>query len=102
MSGFKFNLERETNMTNQNETPALNIDFSHRLAVTDYLTDSVNLIADRAIGVLSILSMQFHESENMPIIQSNRITAAAMDSVLCDIEDIKNLVSAHYERSRKK
>jgi chemotaxis signal transduction protein len=88
-------------MTNQDSKPALNIDFSHRLAITDYLTDSVGLIVDRAHGVLSILAMQFHESKNTPIFQADHITAAAMDSVLCDLEDIKNLVNAHYERSKK-
>ena len=73
------------------------VDFSHRLASEDPdLSDDIILISNRAIAVLSILSMQFHQAENIPVYQSESITAHALDSVICDLKDIQSMMSNFY------
>ena len=40
------------------------VDFSHRLAPTNEVTDSIGLMTDRALGVLTLLLCQFTKGGN--------------------------------------
>ncbi|MDP3333136.1 MAG: hypothetical protein Q8S55_14335 [Methylococcaceae bacterium] len=77
-------------MNNEN-TPALNVDFSHRLADGAHLVDSIGLMTDRALGILHLLSCQFDDDCN----RLNDITLAnGIFAAISEIEDIKSLSRA--------
>ncbi|MGB4497251.1 MAG: hypothetical protein WBI40_01010 [Methylococcaceae bacterium] len=71
----------------------LNPDFTHRYASstvfskTSNLTDSIELMSSRAIGVLDLLATQF-EDESANTLNHNSIYLA-IDSVIQEIQDIQ-------------
>lgn len=78
----------------------LNINFNHRLCAMDSTTsgglaDSINLMADRAGGVLYLLSSQFESEDSTRF--SDSIVSGAIDSAIQEIEDMKQTVNAFYK-----
>ena len=70
-------------------------DYSHRLAFTSLsseqsLTDSIGLMTDRALGVLHLLSLQFENNDRL----SDALICGAIDSVIQEVVDIKELARA--------
>ena len=70
-------------------------DYSHRLATTGHLYDSIELIADRSLSVLTLLLHQFEDKDSTTV--NHKIVYAALISVLCDWEDAKSLSAAHSQ-----
>lgn len=86
-------------MNNEN-TPALNVDFSHRLATTSHLDDSLGLMTDRLIGILHLLACQF-ESDGVSRMSDNLIYCT-IDAAISEANDIKNLGRAHSNAEHAK
>jgi hypothetical protein len=78
----------------------LNVDFSHRLATTDHLEDSLGLMSDRIIGVLHLLAVQF-ENENVSRM-SDQLIFCAIDAAINEAYDIKNLGRAYSKAEHAK
>ena len=68
------------------------MNFPHRLAPTDRTQDSIDLMADRALSVLTMLLIQFTEECSR---LSDASIVGALDVVINEIEDIKMLNLAH-------
>jgi hypothetical protein len=94
--------QTEQNQADQN----LNIDFSHRLnalasgAVDSRCAiDSIDLITERALAVLQLMSCQF-ESDGQRL--SDRQICSAIESAVKDIEDIQAIISAFSSAEHSK
>ncbi len=74
------------------------VDFSHRLAPTNEVTDSIGLMTDRALGVLTLLLCQFTKGGNARL--SDELIAGALDAAIQEVEDIKSLATAYEQKSR--
>jgi len=85
-------------MNNEN-TPALNVDFSHRLAVGFHPTDSIGLMTDRALSILHLLACQFDDDCNR---LNDATLANGIYSAIAEIEDIKSFSSAWYKAEHTK
>ncbi len=99
---------KNSNAPDQHNTQTLDIDFNHRLAwggdnnESSYareneLIDSIGLITDRAISILLLLSTQFDREVSR--INDDQIFNA-IDTVIHEVQDIKNLSSA-YSKARR-
>ena len=74
---------------------SLKIDYIHRTGHTENLTDSILLISDRALGVLTLLSCQFDDKDSYCV--NYKMVHAAICSVMADFEDVSAVVKAHHE-----
>jgi hypothetical protein len=77
-------------------------DFRHRYASstvfsqTSNLTDSIDLMSSRAIGVLDLLATQF-ESEHATTLCNNSIYLA-IDSVIQEVQDIRAYLKEYSQK----
>jgi hypothetical protein len=83
-------------MKTKNSTQATNVirpDFTHRYASstvfsqTANLTDSIELMSSRAIGVLDLLATQFEDESATTL--CNESIYLAIDSVIQELQDIR-------------
>jgi hypothetical protein len=86
------------------DTPALKINFNHRLSaafIADSrgLSDSVNLMANRAISVLILMTSQFDKVDGS---FSDANNVGVIGVVIQEIEDIKATVEAYHDAERSK
>ena len=86
------------------ETPTLKINFKHRLSATFTadsrgLSDSVDLMADRAISILIMMTSQFDKAGGS---FSDANNVGVIDVVIQEIEDIKATVEAYHDAERSK
>ncbi len=95
-------------MKTKNSTQATNVirpDLSHRYASstvfsrTANLTDSIELMSSRAIGVLDLLATQF-EDESANTLNNNSIYLA-IDSVIQEIQDIQAYIREFRESKKE-
>ena len=83
--------------TTTTEPVNLTVDFKHLLAARDdkvdarRLHDTIHLMADKAIGVLYLLSLQFEGGATQ---LSEEINQNAICSVISEVENIKAVVDA--------
>lgn len=82
----------------------LNPDFTHRYCTSLYddsgdLTDSIGLMADRALGVLALISSQFEG--NVSVVNNNLIYLA-LDSVTHELMDIQAYLQAFSNSKKEK
>ena len=61
-------------------------DFTHRF-VDDCLSDTINLMADRAISVLHLIALQFEGGDVSKM--SDQIIYMSLDCVIQEIQDIQ-------------
>lgn len=93
------------NATTKPTNGRLDINFDHRLCGMDSTTnggllDNIALMASRANSVLYILSGQFNSKEDTR--WSDEIVSGAIDSVIQEVEDMKQTVKAFYEYEKQK
>jgi hypothetical protein len=74
----------------------INPDFTHRYCESMYddsgdLTDSINLMADRALSVLALISSQFERNE---VMVNNDVIYLALSSVEQELQDIRAYLKA--------
>lgn len=91
----------------QNQINPLNVDFSHRigsLSGIDYytLTESVDKMSLRANAILQLLSDQFviPADESDMVRASDEIIFFALEAVINELEDIRQLVSAYHSANK--
>jgi hypothetical protein len=77
-------------------TSSINPDFTHRYCASIYddsgdLTDSINLMADRALSVLALISSQFERNE---VMVNNDVIYLALSSVEQELQDIRAYLKA--------
>lgn len=88
----------------QNQTDPLTIDFSHRLSPLSgvnfcTLSDSVNMMANRAEAILQMLALQFIDDDQDKL--NDELICGAIDAAIKEIEDIKQVVQAYHEANKK-
>lgn len=83
----------------------LTVDFSHRLSAAQTaddttIIDTIDLMTDRALGVLQLLSIQFNGTSDSRL--SDALMCGEIDSVLQEVEDIKATVNAFAKAEHAK
>lgn len=78
--------------------------FTHRYCASIYddsgdLTDSIGLMTDRALGVISLISCQF---EGDVSVVNNNIIYLALDSVTQELQDIRAYLKAYTDSKKEK